>query len=94
MSSLSPIGAEGEAHRDAALSILRIRRADLIRDLSDSRILQRAGFRTSSRPIAHVRPLSVWRLADAAGAVAWLAAHPHLLPEPAEAPPHQRGLFG
>ena len=115
MSSLSPIGAEGESRRDAALNLLRVRRADLIRectaaalrvalergevcaddvralvpipadispklvgcvfrDLADAGILRRAGFRASTRPIAHARPLSIWHLADAAGAAAWLAA--------------------
>ena len=116
MAILSPAGADGEGRRDAALNLLRARRADLIRectaaalrvalergevcaddvralvpippdispklvgcvfrDLADAGILRRAGFRVSARPIAHARPLSVWRLADAAGAAAWLAAH-------------------
>ncbi len=107
MSSLSPAGAEGAARRDAALNLLRVRRADLIRectaaalrvalergevcadhvralvpippdispklvgcvfrDLADAGVLRRAGFRNSQRPAAHARPLSVWRLADAA----------------------------
>jgi hypothetical protein len=111
------LNVEGEARRDKALSLLRVRRADLIRDctaaalrvaidrtevcaddvralvpipadispklvgvvfrdLADAGILRRAGFRASTRPAAHARPLSVWRLADAAAAVAWLAAHP------------------
>ena len=106
--------AEGEGRRDAALNLLRVRRADLIRectaaalrvaldrgevcaddvralvaipadispklvgcvfrDLADAGILRRTGFRTSARPIAHARPLSVWTLADADGATAWLA---------------------
>jgi hypothetical protein len=119
MSSVSPIGAEGEARRDAALCLLRARRADLIRactaaalrvalgrgevcaddvravvpipadispklvgvvfrDLADAGILRRAGFRPSTRPAAHARPLSVWQLADAGAALAWLAAHPPL----------------
>ena len=116
MSIISSGGADGEARRDAALNLLRVRRADLIRactaaalrvaldrgevtaddvralvpipadlspklvgcvfrDLADARILRRAGFRTSTRPIAHARPLSVWRLADADAANAWLTAH-------------------
>lgn len=32
----------------------------------------------SRRPVAHARPLPVWRLADATGAAAWLTAHPSL----------------
>lgn len=111
--------AEAEGRRDKALSLLRVRRADLIRectaaalrialdggevcaddvravvpipadispklmgvvfrDLADSGILRRAGFRPSTRPAAHARPLSVWMLSDAAAALAWLAAHPPL----------------
>jgi len=115
MFSLLPIGAEGEVRRDAALNLLRARRADLIRactaaalrialdrgevcaddvragvpippdispklvgcvfrDLADAGILRRAGFRPSTRPTAHARPLSVWRLADATAATVRLAA--------------------
>jgi hypothetical protein len=111
--------AEAEARRDKALSLLRVRRADLIRDctaaalrvaldraevcaddvravvpipgdispklvgvvfrdLADAGILRRVGFRPSTRPAAHARPLSVWQLADAAAALAWLAAHASL----------------
>lgn len=118
--------AEAESRRDAALSLLRVRRADLIRectaaalrvaldrgevcaddvravvtipadispklvgvvfrDLADAGIFRRAGFRTSTRPIAHARPLSVWRLADAAAALAWLADHPPILADPVPA---------
>ena len=32
----------------------------------------------SRRPIAHARDIPVWRLADAAGAAAWLTDHPAL----------------
>jgi hypothetical protein len=114
MSSLSPVGAEGEAGRDEALTRLRVLRSDLIRegtaaalrvahdgggvcahdvrarvaipagvspklvgvvfrDLADTGILRRAGFRNSTRPAAHARLLSVWQLADADGASARLA---------------------
>lgn len=45
----------------------------VFRDLADAGILRRTGFRNSIRPAAHARPLSVWQLADAAGAVAKLA---------------------
>lgn len=131
MSILSPIGngGEGEARRDAALNLLRVRRADLIRectaaalrvaldrgevcaddvravvpipadispklvgvvfrDLADAGILRRAGFQNSTRPAAHARPLSLWRLADAASALARLDAHPTTpaAPVPAAAP--------
>jgi hypothetical protein len=117
MSSVPPSAGKSEACRDAALNLLRDRRAALIRectvvalrvaldrgevcaddvraavpipadispklvgvvfrDLADAGILRRSGFRTSTRPVAHARPLSVWRLADPAAAAAWLAAHP------------------
>ena len=46
----------------------------VFRDLADAGILRRFGFRTSALPVAHARPLSVWRLADAASAR--LAARP------------------
>ena len=119
MSILPPVGGDGEALRDAALALLRVHRAALVRDLTraavrialergivtaddvravvpipagirpvvvgaavrdaaDTGIIQRIGYRPSTRPAAHARPLSVWRLADAAAAVAWLADHPPL----------------
>jgi hypothetical protein len=45
----------------------------VFRDLADAGVLRRTGFRNSNRPAAHARPLSVWKLADAAGATARLA---------------------
>lgn len=116
---------DGETLRDAALYLLRQRRAALVRDLAraavrlaltgdditaddvravvpipngirpvvvgaamrdlaDAGIIQRVGYRPSARAVAHARPLSVWRLADAAAAHAWLATHP---PLPAESTP-------
>lgn len=45
-------------------------------------IIERAGYAPSSRADAHHRPVSVWRLADRDGALAWLEAHPDR-PEPA-----------
>lgn len=115
MFSLPPTTAEGQAQRDAALTLLRARRAGLVRactaaalrvaldrgevsaddvraavpipadispklvgvvfrDLADAGILRRSGFRNSTRPAAHARPLSVWSLTDAAAATAHLAA--------------------
>lgn len=47
----------------------------VFRDLADAGILRRAGFRPSTRPAAHARPLSVWQLADADAASAWLNAY-------------------
>lgn len=119
MSILPDGSAEGEARRDAALSLLRIHRAAVVRDLTraavrialergeltaddvravvpipagirpvvvgaamrdaaDAGILRRIDYRKSGRRVAHARPLSVWQLADADAALAWLAAHPPL----------------
>lgn len=119
---------DGKALRDAALNLLRVRRADLIRectsaalrvaldrgevcaddvravvpipadispklvgcvfrDLADAGILRRAGFQNSTRPAAHARPLSRWRLADADAALARLAAHPTTPAAPVPAAP-------
>jgi len=34
------------------------------------------GGEKTSRPIAHARPVTIWRLRDRAGAERWLADHP------------------
>lgn len=47
----------------------------VFRDLADAGILLRDGYRNSTRPAAHARPISVWRLADANAAIAWLSDH-------------------
>jgi len=44
------------------------------RELAVAGLLRRAGYVISTRPVAHARPLTLWRLADPAGASAWLAA--------------------
>ena len=49
-----------------------------VRMLAVAGILAHTGYQRSVRPVAHARPLTVWRLADAARAAAWLAAHPPL----------------
>ena len=50
-----------------------------LRELADAGILSNTGtYRRSRRPEAHARPLPVWRLADTAGAAAWLAVRPPL----------------
>ena len=46
----------------------------VFRDLADAGILLRNGFRNSTWPAAHARPLSVWRPADASAATVRLAA--------------------
>ncbi len=54
--------------------------------LARAGIIERVGFVESRRPDAHARPVSVWRLADRAAALTWLAAHPDRPdPTPAEA---------
>jgi hypothetical protein len=45
-------------------------------ELARAAIIARAGFAQTTRPEAHARPLSVWRLIDRAAALDWLAAHP------------------
>jgi hypothetical protein len=55
--------------------------------LADAGLIRPAGYRPSERPEAHARPVTVWQLADRAGALAWLAAHPDLPePEPEQLP--------
>lgn len=59
----------------------------VFRNLADAGILRRAGFQNSTRPAAHARPLSLWRLADDAAALARLAAHPTTPAGPVPAAP-------
>lgn len=47
-----------------------------VRALAVAGILRHDGYRLSTRPVAHCRPVTVWTLADRAAALAWLAAHP------------------
>ena len=49
--------------------------------LARAKIIRRTGFVASSRPSRHGSILSVWQLADRAGAIVWLARNPDL-PEP------------
>jgi hypothetical protein len=49
--------------------------------LARAGIIRRADFVPSARPSRHASILSVWMLADPAGAIAWLARNPDL-PEP------------
>lgn len=42
-----------------------------------ARIIYRDGYAPTSRPTAHARPVSVWRLADREKALTWLGEHPH-----------------
>ncbi|MCZ2401409.1 MAG: hypothetical protein LC135_16345 [Phycisphaerae bacterium] len=54
--------------------------------LARAGIIERVGFAESRRPDAHARPVSIWRLADRAAALGWLAVHPDRPdPTPAEA---------
>ncbi len=43
--------------------------------LARAGIIERAGFAKTTRPEAHARPVSLWRLRDANAARAWLSAH-------------------
>ncbi|MBN2559401.1 MAG: hypothetical protein JXQ75_00525 [Phycisphaerae bacterium] len=44
--------------------------------LARAGIIEPAGFTKSRRARAHARPVQIWRLADRAAAIDWLAAHP------------------
>ncbi len=46
--------------------------------LARAGVIYRDGFAPTCRATAHARPLSVWRLADRAKALRWLADHPDL----------------
>jgi len=53
--------------------------------LARARLIRRAGFVSSARPSRHASILSIWELADRAGAIAWLARNPDLSePEPGD----------
>ncbi|NOY42981.1 MAG: hypothetical protein GXP26_14240 [Planctomycetes bacterium] len=43
--------------------------------LARAGIIRRVGFATTTRAIAHARPVTVWQLVDARRAQAWLASH-------------------
>jgi hypothetical protein len=80
---------EGERWRDAALELLRDRRA--ARQLAGLLLIHRAGLSRSVRPQVHGRDLPLWAVTDRAAAVAWLAAHPDL--EDPTIPDNQPLLF-
>ncbi|HEX2972657.1 MAG TPA: hypothetical protein VHP11_10010 [Tepidisphaeraceae bacterium] len=61
--------------------------------LARAGIIRRSGFRTSDRPEAHVRPVSVWSLTDRNAALTWLRDHPDR-PNPVSEPPIAADLFG
>ena len=46
--------------------------------LARARIIYRDGYAPTSRPTAHARPVSLWRLSDRNKALRWLADHPEL----------------
>ncbi len=45
-------------------------------ELRRAGIIRRAGFTETTRVVAHARPISVWELADRAGALTWFQEHP------------------
>jgi hypothetical protein len=49
--------------------------------LARAGIIQPNGFRNTARREGHARPVTVWRLADRAAALRWLADHPDV-PDP------------
>jgi len=60
--------------------------------LAEAGIIVAHGYAKSTRPEAHARPVQVWRLADRAAAIHWLAMHPEL-PEPTPEPSDLGDLF-
>jgi len=44
--------------------------------LARARIIRRAGYTPTCRPVAHARPVSVWTLVDHDRALRWLDTHP------------------
>ena len=44
--------------------------------LARAGIIRRTGYRNSTRPEAHARPIATWELADREAALRWLANHP------------------
>lgn len=64
--------------------------------LAKCSIIQAIGYRPSTRPDAHARPIKVWRLIDEEKARRWMAAHPEPHHAPADSPivrDVQPGLF-
>jgi len=55
--------------------------------LARARIIIKAGYSTTTRAVAHARPLTIWRLRDRRAALLWLDAHPAPPPAPAPASP-------
>lgn len=51
--------------------------------LAKRQIIGRAGYTSSRRPVAHARPVTKWKLLDAAAAQAWLLLNPEI---PGEVP--------
>jgi hypothetical protein len=49
--------------------------------LAIARIIRRVGYTKSTRPVRHASVIAVWKLADRAAAIAWLARNPDL-PDP------------
>lgn len=47
--------------------------------VADAGLITCIDYRRSRRPVAHARPVRVWRLADRAAALAWLAARPPII---------------
>jgi hypothetical protein len=55
--------------------------------LARAGIIRRDGFISTCRPLAHARPVSVWKLVDREAAIRWLDAHPELPDSGDEDPP-------
>lgn len=57
-----------------------------MRALAVGGLIRGDGYVQTARPVAHARPVTIWRLVDAAAARQWLADHPEM-PTPSVATP-------
>lgn len=61
--------------------------------LARAGIIRADGAVRTSRPMAHARPVTVWRLVDRDAAEIWLREHPDLPTHEDQRPAHQRVLW-
>jgi len=60
--------------------------------LAQAGVIYRAGYRETTRPEGHARPVTVWRLADREAAERWLRLHPDR-PDPSDESAEAQGLL-
>ncbi|MGD9648653.1 MAG: hypothetical protein AB7U73_23280, partial [Pirellulales bacterium] len=62
-------------------------------DAELARIVEAVGFAKTARPLAHARPIMVWRLLDRTKAEEWLRTHPEPPDDEPPAATVQQALF-